>query len=95
MNIHDIKTKLGLDEIAFSETIDQESGEVTEWGRYWHNDSRTSVSIHKDTLAALLDPKSGRQNDLELKTQIKVADKGEYTSHILFMYNNDKVIAKF
>ena len=86
-NIAEIKSQLGVAQLNLTTSKDA-SNAPTEWMRHWNNDARVAISIHKDTVAAIqADPTC----NLGIQTEIRKAEKGDYTSHRIVKYTPAEV----
>ena len=83
MNIVQIKTKLDIPSLQLNPSVGADK-QPDGWMRHWDNDTRTAVSLHKDTLAAIKADLS--ISSLALQTETRTAEQGEYTAHRIVMY---------
>jgi hypothetical protein len=72
-NIAQIKEQLGLAQLNLNTALDAK-GVATDWMRHWENDTRTAISIHKDTVAAI---KADPNVNLGLQEEKRTSEKGE------------------
>ena len=91
MKIGDIKSKLGIETFNLNYTVDQVTGERSDWLRHWDNDNRVAVNIHEDTLA---EAKSGKDlHTFGLKKELGLeAPKGSYDRYTIVLYRTSDEI---
>lgn len=83
MNIEQIKAQLAIPTLQLNASKNAE-GQADGWFRHWENDTRTAVSLHKETLEAIkADPS---MDSLGLQSEVRSADKGEYTAYRIVKY---------
>ena len=86
MDLTQIKAKLGVSTLPLA-TATKADGTKTNWMRYWDNDNRVAVSVHKDTVKIIKDQPTvalGLQTEMKTST----ASGKEYTSHRIVAYTN-------
>ena len=82
MNINEIKTQLGYEQLNLNTAIDSDN-KPTDWFRHWDNDNRVAVSLHKDTFKAI---KEGNPSTLGLQSEMRTGAKGEYKSMRIVLF---------
>lgn len=87
MNITEIKEKLGYTALNLN-TAKDANGNQTDWMRHWDNDNRVAVSIHKETISAI---QAGTATTLDLQTETRTGEQGEYTAKRIVMYTPAEV----
>lgn len=87
MNIAEIKSTLNVAQLNLT-TAKDASNAPTEWMRHWDNTNRVAISIHKDTVAAI---QADATANLGIQTEIRKAEKGDYTSHRIVKYTAAEV----
>lgn len=88
MNIIEIKAKLNVSSMPLT-VAENAKKEPTDWRRYWNNDNRIAVSLHKDTLAAI---KADPNVNLGLQHETRSGDKGAYESYRIVKYSDANVV---
>ena len=90
MDILQIKEQLGIPSLQLHTAKDLE-GNNTEWMRHWQNDTRVAVSFHKDLVAKIKEDPKG-VNSLDIQTETREGEQGEYTAHRVVQYTPAEVV---
>lgn len=62
-------------------TAEDKDGNKTDWMRYWNNDARKAVSIHKDTVA-LIQANDPKASQLVLQApEVRQGSQGDYEAY--------------
>lgn len=86
MTLTQIKEKLGYSVLELNKSKDVE-GNTTPWFRHWDNDKRVAVSIHEELLTELK-KNPNQASNLGLQSEMRMGNKGEYTSYRIVGYNS-------
>ena len=89
MTIDDVKLELGFAVLNLNTANDSE-GKATDWMRHWDNDSRTAVSIHKDTVALIQADSSFGTLGVQ-PPEVREGSQGEYTALRIVAYKPAEV----
>lgn len=83
MNIQQIKSELSIPSLQLNVSLDADR-KPTEWLRHWENDSRTAVSLHKDTFQKIKE--NPAMDNLGLQKGTGEAEQGKYTTYRIVAY---------
>ena len=89
MNLAQIKSQINIPSLQLNPSKDKDNN-PDGWYRHWENDTRTAVSLHKDTVEAIkADPEL---NSLGLQSEKRAGAKGEYTAYRIVAYTPAEIV---
>lgn len=83
MNIEQIKAQLAIPTLQLNASLGADK-QPDGWLRHWENDTRTAVSIHKETFEEI--KKNPAMDNLGIQEESRTGAKGEYQALRIVAY---------
>ena len=89
MTIAEIKIVLNVQSLPLKWAVSKDDVTSEEWLRYWDNTNRQDIHMHIDVADAIAN--DAELATLELQTEVRTTEKGEYTFQRIVNFKADRV----